>query len=157
MIKSEIEKNRTLDILDAIEKSKHKTIAVLDASGILEKHKRDLILGQSDGIVEDLKKQLEQYESLKKGEIKCLKLLNPGQQLIGVRILVGVTQSELAERLNISQAAINKDERNEYSGASFEKLSRVALALNCHLEVKIEGFSLSPEKNRRSGKDRRAS
>jgi DNA-binding XRE family transcriptional regulator len=157
MIKSEIEKKRTLDLIDGIEKSRQKTEIALDASGIFETEKRRLILGQNDAIVEDLKKQLELYQSLKNGESTCLPQLSPGQKLIAVRILSGLTQRELAERLGISQAAINKDERNEYSGASFEKLSRVAFALECQLEVKIEGLSLSPNKNRRSGKERRAS
>ena len=157
MIKSEIEKNRALAIIAGIEQSRSKIKTALNDSGITDSAKRDLILGQTDPIAEDLKSQLAQYDALKKGDSSCLSQLTPGQKLIAIRIFKGLTQSEVADKLSVSQAAINKDERNEYSGASFEKLSRVAAAIGCHIEVRIEGISMSPNGDKQPGKDKRVS
>jgi DNA-binding XRE family transcriptional regulator len=155
MIKSEIEKNRTLEILSGIEKNKDDTIKALNEAGITDSKKRNLILGQTSSIATDLKAQLELYEALKQGDASCLRDLTPGQKLIAFRILKGMSQSELAIQLKVSQAAVNKDERNEYSGASFEKLERVATAIGCRLEVTIQSLTTSPDDNHRKGKDRR--
>ena len=155
MIKSETEKNRTLEVLSGIEKNQKETIKVLNEAGITDSEKRDLILGQTSSIARDLKAQLEQYEALRKGDASCLRNLTPGQKLIAIRILKGMSQSEVATNLNVTQAAVNKDERNEYSGASYEKLARVAAAIGCQIEVNIHGVSMSPDDERRKGKDRR--
>lgn len=157
MIKSEIEKKRTLEILAGIEESHNKTSAALDAAGIKEPLKRNLILGQANSLVASLQNEISRYNALRNGDSSCLESLSPGQKLIAIRILKGLTQSEVAINLNVTQAAINKDERNEYSGASFEKLSRVAGALGCQIEINFGGISIPPDTNKRNRKDKKAS
>jgi DNA-binding XRE family transcriptional regulator len=154
MIKSETEKNRTLEILSGIKKNQNHILIALNESGIDDAQTKELILGQTSAISIDLENQLALYEALKNGDVTPLKTLTPGQKLIAMRILKGMSQSEVAARLKVTQASVNKDERNEYSGASFEKLTRVAAAMGCQIEVNFHEISMNPHKPRRNRKDR---
>ena len=89
--------------------------------------------------LEVFKQEVKQYEELKKGEIKSLKL-NSFEQLpealIKARIIRGLTQAQLAEILQVKQQQVQRDESNKYASASFTKLLAIQKALN--IEVKEE-------------------
>lgn len=83
--------------------------------------------------------EMAEYEELKKGEIKQLKLdsfEHLPEALIKARIIRGLTQAQLAEILNVKQQQVQRDETNKYASASFTKLLSIQKALN--LEVKEE-------------------
>ncbi len=89
--------------------------------------------------LEVFRKEIEEYEQLKKGDIRSLKLDSFEQlpeALIKARIIRGLTQAQLAEILQVKQQQVQRDETNKYASASFTKLLGIQKALN--LEVKEE-------------------
>lgn len=88
---------------------------------------------------EQLKEEVEYYERIKRGDFTALvNFAGLEKLLIGIRIALGISQSELAKRLNVSVAQVSKDERNEYHGISVEKAQRILDALNVTLTTKVE-------------------
>lgn len=88
---------------------------------------------------EQLKEEVEYYERIKRGDFGALvNLIGLEKLLIGIRIALGISQSELAKRLGISEAQVSKDERNEYHGVSVEKAQRILDALNVTVTTKVE-------------------
>jgi len=88
---------------------------------------------------EQLKEEVEYYERIKRGDFGALvNLIGLEKLLIGIRIALGISQSELAKRLGVSEAQVSKDERNEYHGVSVEKAQRILDALNVTVTTKVE-------------------
>jgi len=70
------------------------------------------------------------YERVKSGDVETIRRLTAiGRLLIALRIAMGFTQQELAERLGIDQSQVSRDERNEYHGITFERAQRILDAL----------------------------
>ncbi|MGF1539936.1 MAG: helix-turn-helix transcriptional regulator [Pleurocapsa sp.] len=88
--------------------------------------------------LEEFQGEITEYEELKKGDIKSLKLdfEHLPEALIKARIIRGLTQAQLAEILQVKQQQVQRDETNKYVSASFTKLLEILKALN--LEVKEE-------------------
>lgn len=89
----------------------------------------DLILSPMLNFRNQLKKEMETYERIKAQDWALILNLadfhNMGRFLIALRIAFGLTQKELAHLLDVTEAQISKDERNEYHGVSFEKVGRI--------------------------------
>ncbi len=60
-----------------------------------------------------------------------------GRFLIGLRIYLGITQSELVTRLEVAETQISRDEKNEYHGASIEKVKRILEALSVTVSISL--------------------
>jgi len=88
--------------------------------------------------LEEFQEEIKEYEELKKGDIKSLKLdfEHLPEALIKARIIRGLTQAQLAEILKVKQQQVQRDETNKYASASFTKILGIQKALN--LEVKEE-------------------
>lgn len=89
--------------------------------------------------LEEWNDEVREYEELKKGDIKSLKLDSFEQlpeALIKARIIRGLTQAQFAEILQVKQQQVQRDESNKYASASFTKLLAIQKALN--IEVKEE-------------------
>ena len=89
--------------------------------------------------LEVFRREIKEYEELKRGDIKSLKLDSFEQlpeALIKARIIRGLTQNQLAEILQVKQQQVQRDETNKYASASFTKLLGIQKALN--LEIKEE-------------------
>jgi len=90
-----------------------------------------------------LKEDIEYYEKIKRFEFGSIKnLAELGKMLIGLRIALGITQTELASRLQVSEAQVSRDEKNEYHGISLEKAQRILDALQVNLVSQIEEIPL---------------
>ncbi len=86
-----------------------------------------------------LKEEVESYERLKRGEFEELENLRGlGHLLISIRIAQGMSQRELAKRLNVHESQVSRDERNEYFGITLERAIKVLDALNVRLHTKVE-------------------
>jgi len=86
-----------------------------------------------------LKEEVESYERLKRGEFEELENLRGlGHLLISIRIAQGISQRELAKRLNVHESQVSRDERNEYFGITLERAIKVLDALNVRLHTKVE-------------------
>jgi ribosome-binding protein aMBF1 (putative translation factor) len=86
-----------------------------------------------------LQEEVESYERLKRGEFEELENLRGfGHLLISLRIAQGMSQRELAKRLNVHESQVSRDERNEYFGITLERAIRILDALNVRLHTKVE-------------------
>jgi len=79
---------------------------------------------------------VELYERLKKGDLPpSSHFSSMGRYLIAARIAKGMTQRDLAQQLNVNEASVSRDERNEYHGVSLEKTEKILKVLGCKLEA----------------------
>ena len=86
-----------------------------------------------------LQEEVESYERLRRGEFdELVNLRGLGHLLISLRIAKGVSQRDLAKRLEVHESQISRDERNEYFGITLERAIKILDALNVTLHTKVE-------------------
>jgi ribosome-binding protein aMBF1 (putative translation factor) len=86
-----------------------------------------------------LQEEVESYERLKRGEFEELENFRGfGHLLISLRISRGMSQRELAKRLNVHESQVSRDERNDYFGITLERAIKILDALNVRLHTKVE-------------------
>src|SRR6202044_1075261 len=92
-----------------------------------------------------LKEGVEAYERVKRGEFEELdNLRGLGHLLITSRIAQGLSQRELARRLNVHESQISRDERNEYFGITLERAAKILDALGVRLRTHVAIEPLQP-------------
>ena len=95
---------------------------------------------------EQLKEEVAHYERLKRGDFQELENLEGlGQLLVSLRIAQGISQRELAKRLDVHESQISRDERNEYHGVTLDRAVRILKALGVRLETKVVVAPLGTE------------
>ena len=62
--------------------------------------------------------------------------------MVALRIANGLTQRELARRLEVHESQVSRDERNEYYGITLEKALRILEALGETVETKVKDREL---------------
>ncbi|MBO3461076.1 helix-turn-helix domain-containing protein [Aetokthonos hydrillicola Thurmond2011] len=89
--------------------------------------------------LEELREEVEEYEQIKDGKIKCLKLSfdQLPEALIKARIARGLTQEQLAELLKVKAQQVQRDEASKYAGASFTKLLELIKVLNIDVQEEV--------------------
>ena len=86
-----------------------------------------------------LSEEITWYENVRRQNFTPTKrLTDMGRLLIALRIARGLTQRELAERLGVSEAAVSRDERNEYHGITLERAQRILDALHASVVTTVE-------------------
>jgi len=81
-----------------------------------------------------LKEEVDSYERLKRGDLgELMNLHGLGMTLIGLRIALGLTQREFANRLRVNESQVSRDERNEYHGITVERAAQILDALGVRL------------------------
>lgn len=82
-----------------------------------------------------LVEEIEGYERIKRGVINDThNLAGIGQRLIGIRIYLGISQRELAQRLNVHESQVSRDEKNEYHGITVERVEEILTALGVSMK-----------------------
>src|SRR6266536_1338861 len=77
-----------------------------------------------------LEDEVRWYDRVRRRDFDLVgRLTDIGRLLIALRIANGVTQRELARRLNVSEAQVSRDERNEYHNITVERAQRIIDAL----------------------------
>ena len=88
---------------------------------------------------EQLKEEVASYERLQRGEFDEIRNFDGmGRLLIALRIAQGLTQRDLAERLDVHESQVSRDERNEYHGITLERAGRILEALGVELESSVK-------------------
>jgi DNA-binding XRE family transcriptional regulator len=79
-----------------------------------------------------------------KGDKKRLKYIEAegerveiAQKIYELRIQANLTQEELASRVGTRQSVISRLEDADYKGHTLKMLSKIADAVNCHLEIEF--------------------
>ena len=130
MIKNERQHRITKAQAERFEKAIRETEAAPDQ----QLHPK-LQKAQLDGMrsqLADLRAELEEYDSLRSGRRTTLKLgslQDLPQALIQGRIVSGLSQEELAGRLNIKPQQIQRYEATDYMAANLARITEVAKAL----------------------------
>jgi transcriptional regulator with XRE-family HTH domain len=121
----------------------------------LEQQSMDPLLKElhSDALksqIEEFEKSINEYEYLKEGTLTYLiaeNLPDINEMLVKARIVKGLTQSDLAERLNLKEQQIQRYEISNYSAASMNRINQIANALGLQfgklkIKVKESPFSI---------------
>ena len=109
------------------------------------------VLDPARSFHEQIKDEVASYERLKRGEFEELQnFAGIGRLLIALRIAKGLTQRELAERLEVSETQVSRDERNEYHGVTVERANRILEALGVEVTTAVAslGQTRRPDKQR---------
>ncbi len=88
----------------------------------------------------DLEEDLREYEDLKDGRFAFEKLEGISELpklLIRARIASGLTQRDLAGRLQLKEQQIQRYEASDYASASFTRIKEVVSALGIEVEDKL--------------------
>lgn len=138
MIRTETEYQNSLKKIEQSERLFREQESKLAAEGLRpEQIKRGL--DPSRVFLDQIRDEIESYEGLKKGKFDELENLHGiGQMLIGVRIALGLSQRELAEKLGVHESQVSRDERNEYYGIAVERVSRILEALGVIVTTRVE-------------------
>jgi hypothetical protein len=138
MIRTETEYQNSLKKIKQSEQLLREQEVKLSAEGLRpEQIKRGL--DPSRVFYGQIKDEVESYERLKKGQFDELENLHGiGQMLIGVRIALGLSQRELAEKLGVHESQVSRDERNEYYGIAVERVSRILEALGVVVKTRVQ-------------------
>lgn len=85
-----------------------------------------------------LQEEVDTYDRLRRGEFgELVNLQGLGQLLIGVRIALGLSQREMAEKLGVHETQVSRDERNEYFGITIDRASRILEALGVEVTTRV--------------------
>lgn len=129
-IKSEQQYKTMKKRLESLVKQREEKRKELETEGIKEEHIQIALLCV-DELYHSTKRDVEEYERVIDGDFEkeTVPLHQLGSHLIKLRLWKGLTQTELAERLGVSQEQVSKDENRGYQGASMDKINRVLQAL----------------------------
>ncbi len=111
----------------------------------LTKEQAKLALDPLASFAMQLQEEVEEYEKLKRGQFDVLENLNGiGHMLVALRISKGIKQKELAAKMDVTESQVSRDERNEYHGASVDKIQKVLNALEVTLKSQLEDSFRGP-------------
>ena len=102
-------------------------------SNTISKIQRDALQSQ----LETFNKQLKEYDALKSGEIKISSVSNFSdlpEVLIRARIAMGLTQADLAAKLDLKEQQIQRYESEKYYSASLRRLIEIADRLGVSID-----------------------
>jgi len=86
--------------------------------------------------LEDLQRELKEYETLRSGKRKVVTLGSLEElpkTLIQARIAAGLSQEDLAAKLGLKPQQIQRYEATEYQAASFERVQEIMRVLGVKL------------------------
>jgi transcriptional regulator with XRE-family HTH domain len=101
---------------------------------------RALMRAAIESQLEDLRQQLAEYEALRAGRVRVLELDSLEQlpaALIQARIAAGLTQKELAARLNLRESQVQRYEATRYAGTSLARVQSIADALGVKILERV--------------------
>jgi HTH-type transcriptional regulator/antitoxin HigA len=117
------------------------TAAVADGPGIdIDPRIHQAMIAGLEGQIDDLKAQLERYETLKTGHMShgsLTSILDLLPALIEARIAAGLTQRSLSERLGVAEQQVQKWESTTYAGVSVERVQNVADAVGLTIREEV--------------------
>ena len=95
------------------------------------------ILESQQSQIDDFMRELAEYETLKgldPEELTLQSLEELPMMLVKMRIVRGLTQRELANRMNVKEQQIQRYEAERYQNASYQRILEVAQALNMDVQ-----------------------
>jgi len=92
------------------------------------------------GRIEDLRLEVEEYEHLTSDDLRVLEMDSDNLQkaIVSFRIASGMTQKDIADKLEIQEQQIQRYEQNDYLTASFERIIQILHTLEVEVSLKKE-------------------
>ena len=138
MIRTETEYQAAVKRLDAERERINEQRTILERSGLKPAEVKRAI----DPVLSfhlQLQEEVDSYVRIKRGDFREIEnLMGMGRLLIGLRIYLGLSQRQLAQKLEIDESQVSRDERNEYRGISFERAQAILEALGVRLVTRVE-------------------
>ena len=131
-----ITRRRAADFVRAIKEFDAKSHERAEAHPRLLRAEREAMNSQ----LADLREELEEYERLKAADPPVIPVASLDQLadgLIKARIVAGLSQRALAERLALKEQQIQRYEAERYASASYRRLCEVARALDIRMENEV--------------------
>jgi HTH-type transcriptional regulator/antitoxin HigA len=96
------------------------------------------LLSSVDWLIGDVEAELAEYEALRSGALR--EVVGEGlgalpDLLVKARIAEGLTQRQLAERLGVTEEAVQRDEAGGYARAGLDRLAHIAAVLGVRLTL----------------------
>ena len=119
----------------AAEKFKQAVKDLEQRSGLQEGVHPRLLQAQREAAqsqLDDLLEQIEEYERLKAGNVPVIEIESLDDLAVGLikaRIASGLSQKDLADRLNLKEQQIQRYEADRYASASLQRVQQVARAI----------------------------
>src|SRR5215467_197680 len=100
----------------------------------------EAIRGSYEGMIRQLEDELREYDQLKAGNLKLPKVNRLDEIapfLVKFRIAKGISQTELANRLDISKQVISRYEESEYQTVVIARLQEILDAIGMKTAVTL--------------------
>ena len=138
MIRNDKEYGITRQRIDDVERVLAAQQSALQSTGLsLEEVERGL--APIRAFRAQLEDEIAWYDRVCRRDFDAIQgLSGVGQLLIAARIANSLSQRELAERLDVSEAQVSRDERNEYHGITVERAQRILDTLGETLTLRLE-------------------
>ena len=135
MIRNEQEYQEASQRLEAERERLDKHRKQLAKSG-LKKAELKRVMDPLISFHEQLREEVEHYENLKRGKFPNLQNLKGlGVLLVSLRIAQGMSQRELAAKLEVHESQVSRDERNEYHGITVDRAIKILDTLGVKLQT----------------------
>ena len=100
---------------------------------------RRLAISQTRAYIAQFEAELADFDALATtNEIPINDMRGLGPALVRARVASGLTQAQLADRVGLKTAAINRYEANDYHSANLGRLTQIASALDFKLTAALE-------------------
>jgi HTH-type transcriptional regulator/antitoxin HigA len=122
MIKSDAQRERTLAQIEGFKQ------ALAQLAQEKPGKRSAAIRGSYEGMIRQLEDELDEYDQLKSGELKLPhleRLEEIAPYIAKIRIVKGVSQTELAQRLGVSKQVISRYEESDYQTVSVARLQEI--------------------------------
>ena len=135
MIRNDTEYKRVLQQIEEGRAYFHTQRASFQEQGI-PVESATIALQATESFLLDLEEDAAAYLNAKSGHLAPLDdLKHIGRWLIHARIARGLSQRELAERLQVSEAQVSRDERNEYAKVGVDRAQAILDAMDVSLRI----------------------
>ncbi len=98
---------------------------------------QEWLIASVESVLAQVGAEIAEYEALRSGSVGELTLTGLAElpaALVRARIAAGLSQRQLAERLDVAEQAVQRDEAGGYARASLDRLQGVAAALGLEVE-----------------------
>ena len=98
------------------------------------------IRGSYEGMIRQLEDELREYDQMKSGELTLPRFERLDQiapSIVKIRIAKGVSQTELARRLDVSKQVISRYEESDYQTVSIARLQEILDAIGIKTVVSL--------------------
>ena len=123
---------------------------VAEQTGAMHPRAQQALYDQYESQLEELRADLADYESLRRGEVTILELDSLDalpEALIRARTASGLSQEDLAGRLGLKKQQVQRYEATRYAGASLGRIQAVVEALGLTIREQVR-FPAIPSERR---------